>query len=153
MAMSWAGHAVRAAQREFDAKELADFRLSAPVFKRFAHATRLLAAAMAREPRFANEPLITRDISVSGDAAEMATALHKRLDAEPALAGALFAADISAREYAAFAIALFGARLAHGFVKSGAMRRVPAGIAAENVAFVEAHQAEISVLLKQLGLE
>jgi hypothetical protein len=123
------------------------------MLKRFAHATRLITAATSRDPRFEHDPLVTRDISVSGDAAEMATALQKRLDNEPALAGALFAADVSARDYAAFAIVLFGARLAHGFVKSGALRRVPPGVAAENVAFVEAHAAEISALLKQLGLE
>ena len=144
---------VQTSQRPFDAKELADYRLTTPMLKRFAHATRLIVAATSHDPRFERDPLVTRDISVSGDAAEMATALHQRLDAEPALAGALFAADVSARDYAAFAIALFGARLAHGFVKSGAMRRVPAGVATENVAFVEAHIAEISALLKQLGLE
>jgi hypothetical protein len=83
----------------------------------------------------------------------MASALEKRLDSDPALSAALFAAEISAHDYATFAIALLGARLAHGFVKSGAMRRVPAGVAADNVAFIEAHHADISALLKLLNLE
>ena len=137
----------------FDSRELSDYRLTEPVFKRFAHATRLLADAMARDPRFSREPLITREISVEGDAVEMANALRSRLDADASLSTALFAADISSREYAAFAIALFAARLASGFVKSGAMRRVPAGVATENVAFIATHEKEVAALMKQLRLE
>ncbi len=140
-------------QTRFDAKWLAEYHLTDAVFKRFAHATALLASAMRREPRFAAEPLITREISVDGDVAEMASALQQRLDTDPVLSAALFAADISAHEYAAFAIALFAARLAQGFLASGAMRRVPAGVAADNVAFVTAHEAEVAVVLKQLDLE
>ena len=139
--------------RPLSAQELRDYRLTEATFKRFSHATRVLVGAMKRDPRYDGKPLITREISVSGDVAEMATALHQRLDTDPALAAALFAADISAHEYAAFAIALFAARLAQGFLRSGAMRRVPEGVAADNVAFVTAHDEEISVLLKQLHLE
>jgi hypothetical protein len=140
-------------QDVYGAGELAAYRLSDPVFSRFAHATRLIAAAMRQDPRFETDPLFTREIAVSGDAPAMASRLKQRLDAEPALASALFAADIGAREYALFALALFAARLAQGFVKSGAMRRVPAGVATENVAFVTAREQEISSLLKTLHLE
>lgn len=141
------------AQLRFSEKELADYRLTAAVLKRFAHATNLMTSAMQRDPRFADAPLITREISVSGDAPEMATALQLRLDTEPALAAALFAADIGSHEYATFALSLFAARLAQGFLKSGAMRRVPAGVAADNVAFVNGHEREVAALLKQLNLE
>jgi hypothetical protein len=144
---------LRAPGDQFDTKTLAEYRLTEPVFKRFAHATRLLSNITHADARFEREPLITREISVSGDAPEMAAALQRRLDSEPALAAALFAADISAHEYALFAIALFAARMAAGFVKSGAMRRVPPGVAAENVAFVTAHEREITALLKQLKLD
>ena len=137
----------------FGPRELSDYRLTEPVFKRFAHATRLLATTMQRDPRFAREPLITREISVEGEAVAMATALRARLDGDASLSTALFAADISSREYAAFAIALFAARLASGFVKSGAIRRVPAGVATDNVAFITAHEKEVAALLKQLSLE
>jgi hypothetical protein len=148
----WVPHAARA-QKAFDAAELAAYRLTLPVFERFAHATRLIGKAIRADARFHNEPLITRDIWVGGDAVEMASALQRRLEVEAPLSAALFAADISSREYAAFAIALFGAHLAHGFVRSGAMRRVPPGVTADNVAFVGAHEAEIAALLKQLTLE
>jgi hypothetical protein len=137
----------------FDARQLANYRLTFPVFLRFAHATRLMAAQMQSDPRFTRDPLFNRDVSVSGDAVEMATALRTRLDNEPTLAAALFAADIGAHEYVTFALALFGARLAHGFLESGAMRLVPPGVAADNVAFVSEHLADIRVALTQLGLE
>ncbi len=137
----------------FDAKQLASYRLATPVFTRFAHATRLMSSQLRHEPRFERDPLFSRNVSVAGDAVEMATALHTRLDTDAGLASALFAADISAHEYATFALALFGARLAQGFLESGAMRRVPAGVAADNVAFVRDHLAAIRVVLTQLGLE
>ena len=140
-------------QFAFNARELAEYRLTAPALKRFGHATALIAAAMRRDSRFVDEPLITREIAVSGDAPEMAAALQKRLDTEPALSAALFAADMSAREYATFALSLFAARMAQGFLKSGAMRRVPDGAAADNVAFVTAHETEVAALLRQLHLE
>ena len=131
---------------------LAEYRLTEPVFQRFAHATRLLAKVVQADPVYTREPLITEDMMVSGEATEMADALQRRLDSAPELSTALFAADISARDYAVFAIALLGARLAHGFLRSGAMRRVPAGVASDNVAFVAAHEAEIRALLAQLNL-
>lgn len=141
------------AAQPFDAQQLASYRLTLPVFARFAHATRLLASQMRNDPRFDREPLFSRDVSVAGDAVEMATALRTRLDSDATLAAALFAADISAHEYATFALALVGARLAHGFLESGAMRRVPPGVAADNVAFVREHLAAIRTALTHLGLE
>jgi hypothetical protein len=52
-----------------------------------------------------------------------------------------------------FALAMVAARLAHGFVKTGVIRRVPDGAAAANVAFVEAHEAQITSLLADLGID
>jgi hypothetical protein len=144
---------VQPPQSAFSARELADYRLTDEVFRRFAHATRLIASATRHDARFEQQPLLTKDIVVAGDAAEMATALQSRLEGEPSVAVALFAADISSHEYATFSISMFAARLAHGFVASGAMRRVPAGVASDNVTFVGRHEREIAVLLKQLRLE
>jgi hypothetical protein len=142
-----------ATQPAFDTHELASYRLTSPVFVRFTHATRLLAARMQSDPRYEQEPLFTKDVSVAGDAAEMASALRSRLDTDPNLAGALFAADITAHEYATFALALVAARLAYGFVEAGVLRRVPAGVAADNVAFVRDNLADVRRVLTQLGLE
>jgi hypothetical protein len=140
------------AQRPIDQKELAAYRLTEPVYKRFAHAARLVTAASRKEPRLEEAPLFTKQIAVSGDAPEMAALLHARLEQEPAFRGALFAAEIDAREFTLFALALFAARLAHGFAKEGLIHVMPDSVAGRNVAFADAHQTEIGVLLAEIGV-
>jgi hypothetical protein len=142
-----------AVQRPFDQPELAAYRLTEPVYKRFAHAARLIADASRKQPRLEQSPLFTKEIAVSGDLPEMAAALQARLEQEPAFAGALFAAQIDAREFATFALVLVGAHLAHGFREAGLIHVMPGGIPADNVAFVEAHQVDIGALFAELGVE
>ena len=145
--------AAAAAQQPFDQKELAAYRLTEPVYNRFAHAARLIAAASRTDPRLKETPLFTKQVAVSGDVSEMATIVYARVEQEPAFRNALFAAEIDAREFTAFALALFAARLAHGFVKAGLIYVMPDGVAGGNVAFVEAHQGEIGALFEELGVE
>jgi hypothetical protein len=144
---------VASLQSSFTVEELAQYRLSLPVFKRFDEASRLIAAAAREDSRLAANPLFTREVSVLGDAPVMAADVERRLRNEAPLAAALRAANISAREYTTFALSLMAARLAHGFVKSGALRAVPPGVATDNVAFVEAHQAAVAAVLQTLGVE
>jgi hypothetical protein len=139
-------------QTPFTAQQLADYRLTVPVFRQFVQASRLIAAATRSDPKFERAPLFTREVAVSGDAPAAAAELEARLKGEPALADALRAAKLTAREYTTFALALLAARLAHGFVDAGVLRGVPAGVAADNVAFVEAHQAEIAAVFDELGI-
>ncbi len=141
------------AQSPGTVKELAGYRLTTAVFQRFVPASRGVAAAVIADPRLVADPPFTREVAVSGDAAEVAPALEARLTREPALAAALGAAKISPHDYATFAIVLIGARLAHGFVKSGAIRFVPPGVAADNVAFIEANEREVAQVLQLLGVE
>ena len=141
-----------AVQTTFTVEELAQYRLSLPVFKRFDRASRLIATATRDDPAFVSNPLFTREVSVLGDAAAMATELEARLKKAPALAAALRGSNITAREYTTFALALFAARLAHGFVESGALRVVPAGVATDNVAFIEAHRTDITAILQVMGV-
>ena len=140
-------------QSTFTVEELAQYRLRLSVFKQFEQASQLIAAAARTDPQLADRPLFTREVLLDGDAPVVAAQLAARLTGEPRFGEALGAAKISAEEYTRFALALFAARLAHGFVSSGALRRVPAGAPAENVAFVGAHEAEIAAVLKVLGVE
>lgn len=137
----------------YTAKEIAGYRLSRPVFERFVHASRLIVKASGDDPRLAADPLFTRDVSVLDDVVVAAQTLDTRLQKEPALRSALQASRMAPREYTTFALALFAARLAHGFVKSGAMRYVPEGVTKDNVTFIETHEREVSALLQMLGLE
>ena len=145
--------ATATAQAPLDVNELAQYRLTDPVFTRFKEASRVIAVVTREDPAFSRDPLFTREVAVSGDAPAAAAALESRLRTHPALADALRAAKLSARDYTKFALALFAARLAHGFVKAGVLRRVPPGTAAANVAFVDAHETEIRELLEQLRID
>jgi len=141
------------AQTEFGVTEIADYRLDADVFARFNRASRLIAAATQADPRFDSAPLLTKEILLSDDVLAAATELEARLRNEPALAGAFFAADLTPHEYTKFVLALAAARLAHGFVKSGVIRRVPPGVHADNVMFVDAHLADIAAVMKAIGVD
>jgi len=140
-------------QSAYTAKEIAAYRLTPLVFERFSHASRLIVKATHDDPRLAMDPLFTRDVSVLDDVVVAAGTLDARLQKEPALQYALHASRITSREYTTFALALFAARLAHGFVKSGAMRYVPEGVTKDNVAFIDTHERDVSALLQLLGLE
>ena len=141
------------AQAPLTARALAEYRLTTAVFERFVRASRNVADATARDARLTADPPFSREVTVLGDVADVAPALEARFVHEPALAAALAEAGISARDYTTFALALVGARLAHGFVKSGAMRFVPPGVATENVAFIAAHEPDVAAVLMLLGVE
>jgi hypothetical protein len=142
-----------AAQATFGVTEIADYRLRAEVFERFGRASRLIAAITRTEARFEREPLFTEEVLLSGDVLPMAVALEARLRGDPALAGAVRDANLTPQEYTKFTLALVAARLAHGFVKSGAIRAVPPGVHADNVAFVDAHLPEVQAVLRELGVD
>ena len=137
----------------YTAKEIAGYRLTAPVFLRFEQASRLVTDAIRQDPKLAENPLFTRDVTLLDDVVVAATTLDGRLRDEPSLAAALKKSGMTDREYTTFALALFAARLAHGFVQSGAMRFVPEGVARDNVAFVDSHRDAVMAVLRSLGLE
>lgn len=137
----------------YTAKEIAGYRLTAPVFQRFDRASRRLAAAIQQDARLAGNPPFTRDVALLDDVVVAAATLESRLRTEPVLAAALEKSGITVREYTTFALALVAARLAYGFVQSGAMRFVPEGVARDNVAFVETHRDAVIDVLRVLGVE
>jgi hypothetical protein len=153
--LSLAGPSVAAAQEPaaFQARDLADYRLTATSFSRVIDAGRLIAAIITREPRFTDAPLFTREVMLLGDAVEMATALESRLRGDQALAAALDTAKVTPREFTTFTFALFGAHLARGFLQSGALRFVPPGVTADNVAFVNANADAVGGLFDALRIE
>jgi hypothetical protein len=142
-----------AAQAPFQARELAEYRLTAPTFSRAIDAGRRLAPILDGEPRFTGAPLFTREVMLLGDAVEMATVLEGRLRSDRDLSTALDAAKITPREFTAFTLTLFGAHLARGFIQSGALRFVPPGVTADNVAFVNANAAAVAGFLDALHIE
>jgi hypothetical protein len=144
---------VPSAQTPFGVTEIAEYRLTADVFAQFDRASRLIASVTQGDPRFKHAPLLSEEVLLSGDVLPMAIGLDARLRSEPALVEALRTANLTSHEYTKFTLALVAARLAHGFVKSGAIRAVPPGVHADNVAFVDAHEADVDAVLRELGVE
>jgi hypothetical protein len=148
----WVTTTLGAQQTSIDVYDLADYRLTTPVFEQFQQASGRVADITRHDEAFRYAPLFTRDVALSGDAAAMAHGLTARLENHAGLSAALAAAKITPREYAKFAIALVGAHLAHEFVKAGVLQKVPAGAPTINVDFVKAHEAEVTAVLADLGV-
>ena len=140
------------AQAPIDVYELADYRLTTEVFERFLQATERIATVTREDSAFTYAPLFTKDVALSGDAVAEVKGLVARLENHPGLAAALSATNITAREYAKCALTLIVAHLAHGFLTSGVLPRVPEGAPTNNVAFVKAHEAEVASALAALGI-
>jgi hypothetical protein len=140
------------AQAPIDLYDLADYRLTAPVFEQFVQASGRIAEITRSDVAFNFAPLFTKDVALDGDVVAMATGLTARLENHTGLAAALESAKLTPREYSKFAIALVAAHLAHGFMKAGVLQRVPEGAPTNNVEFVKAHEVEINDVLAQLGI-
>jgi hypothetical protein len=140
------------AQAAIDVYELADYRLTAEVFERFVQASGRIADITRDDSTFTYAPLFTKELALSGDAVAEAASLVARLENHTALAAALETANLTPREYAKFAITLIVAHLAHGFLASGVLPRVPSGAPTINVEFVKAHEADVTATLAVLGI-
>lgn len=140
------------AQAPIDVYELADYRLTSPVFERFVQATGRVADITEHDPAFTYAPLFTKDVALSGDAVAQAAGLVARLSNHAGLAAALEAAKITPREYSKFAITLIAAHLAYNFLNTGVLKRVPSGAPTINVEFVKTHESEVAATLTSLGI-
>ena len=144
--------ALVAQQAPFEAYDLADYRLTPPVFEQFVQASGRIADITEHDPAFRYAPLFTKDVALSGDAVAEVAGLVARLEHHPALAASLDGAKITPREYAKFVITLIAARLAYGFLASGVLPRVPVGAPTINVEFVKTHEEAVTAVLASLGI-
>jgi hypothetical protein len=148
----WVTTALGAQQTSIDVNDLADYRLTMPVFEQFVKASGRVADITRHDEAFRYAPLFTKDVALSGDAPAMAQGLAARLENHTGLAAALADAKITPREYAKFALSLVGAHLAYEFVKTGVIQKVPPGAPTINVDFVKAHEADVTAVLADLGV-
>jgi hypothetical protein len=140
------------AQAPIDVYELADYRLTSETFDRFVHASARIADIMLRDASFAEAPLFTKDVALSGDAVAEAAGLMARIEHHAGLAAAIGEAKLTPREYVKFAITLVAARLAYGFLKSGVLPRVASGAPTINVEFVRTRETDVVTALASLGI-
>jgi hypothetical protein len=141
-----------AAQTPLAVDAIVDYRLTKETFARFVKASGRVGEIAREDPSFKDAPLFTRDVMLSDDAVAAVKVLEARLAQHAGLAAALAASKMTPREYATFAIALVAARLAHGFLQTGVLRRVPAGTPTVNVEFVRAHESDVLRTLAELGI-
>jgi len=139
-------------QAPLNVYDLADYRLTSEVFEHFVQASGRIAEITRQDSAFTYAPLFTKDVALDGDAVAMASGLIARLENHTGLAAALQAAKITPREYSKFALGLVAAHLAHNFLKTGALQRVPEGAPTTNVEFVKTHEVEVTAVLEQLGM-
>ncbi len=67
----------------------------------------------------------------------------------PAMNRALASAGLSAREYSKMMLAMVQASMAAGMKKGGLLKTLPKEINAENVKFIEDHEAELTAMQKE----
>jgi hypothetical protein len=67
----------------------------------------------------------------------------------PMMAG-LEAAELSPREYSKFMLSMLQAGMVAGFKKAGMMKEIPKEVPAENVKFMEEHEAELKALQQEM---
>jgi hypothetical protein len=76
--------------------------------------------------------------------------MARRIEREPDLANAIRGAGLDTREYSLLALSFFNAMFAHDMKKTGAIKELPADILPENIAFIQANEAELSAIFAQL---
>jgi hypothetical protein len=134
-----------AAEVEQEKAELRQYRLTMPKIRQMAAAT----LAFAKEVE--TDPALQQKLK-SNTEPEPRTLIDfvQRIDKEPKLSAAIKSAGLSSREYATVMLCYYPAMMAYGAKKSGAIKEVPKDILAENVALIEANEAELTRLNQEL---
>jgi hypothetical protein len=75
--------------------------------------------------------------------------MEARIREVPPLMTGLRAANLAPRDYAKFTMAALQAGMVAGLKKQGVLKEVPKDVSAENVKFIEEHEAELQALQKE----
>jgi hypothetical protein len=76
--------------------------------------------------------------------------MSRRIEREPDLASAVRTVGLTSREFSMVTLTFFNAIAAHRMKKAGAIKDVPADILPENMAFIQANEAELNQIFAQL---
>jgi hypothetical protein len=165
-----------APQADADAKEIAAYRLTMDTLKKVQVATRAMVEEMKKDPKLQKGMKLEAEIKALQQKEELTEAEQARLDALreereqletddtnlgnaqslsemearikrfPAMSNGLRQAGLSPREYATFMLAMVQAAMVAGFKKSGMLKELPKDVNAENVKFIEEHEAELKAM-------
>lgn len=112
--------------------------------------------AKLEELKGRREELSEKLAGLSMGNAESLSAMEAQIRKVPPLMAGLQSASLTPREYAKFMLAALQAGMVAGLKKQGLVKEVPKQVSAENVAFMEAHEADFKALQKEweaLGAE
>ena len=166
------------AQVDADAKEIASYRLTMESIRKLDVAMRAAFAEMEKDPKYQALRKVEEEIEAiekKEDATEADDARlealreqKEKMEAEtdlgdaktlsemeaqvrkvPAMARALASAGLSPREYSKIMLAMVPAAMAAGMKKSGLLKTLPKEVNAENVKFIEDHEAELAAMQKR----
>jgi hypothetical protein len=163
-AIVFAARATQNAQIDADMREIQEYRLSMAkvqqmndaylaFFKSLQSDPKFLALQKAREELRAleNKANLTEAVvspETSSDQQSLAD-MTRRIESQPRFAEAVKQAGLTPREFAKIQVSLMQAMFAHGFKKAGAVKELPKEVPAENVKFVEEHEAQLTAMAKQ----
>lgn len=80
------------------------------------------------------------------DSAESLDGMEASVTRSPVLSKALAEVGLAPREYVKFLMAMIQTSIAVGFKKAGMLKELPPGVTPENVAFIEANEAELRAM-------
>jgi hypothetical protein len=134
-----------AAEIDQEKAELRQYRLTMPKIRQMAAATLAFAKEIERDPALA------RQIKENPDPEPRTLAdLVAQIDRQPRLAAAIKDAGLTSREYATLTLCYYPAMFAYSAKKSGAIKELPKDILPENVALIEANEAELTRINHEL---
>ena len=133
--------------QDADTKALQQFRLTTDGLHKMEAVAQALSTTLASDAS-ARKALEDAEDASSDNAtlSDMAATFAKI----PPVAAAIKAGGMTPREFAMFEMSMLQASMAAAMIKAGAVKSAPAEIAAENVKFVQDHEAEITRLAQQL---
>lgn len=133
---------VLGADQEEDSRALAQYKLTHDNIKRLRVALRALVDLVEKSPQIAQQ--------MGGPEQETLDQAINRIESNPTFAGVLKDAGISARDYLLSSVAVVMADAVRQALKSDPKSPMPPEVPPENLAMVEAHDAEVTAVLKEL---
>jgi hypothetical protein len=165
--------------QDADTKELAAYRLSMETLEKVRVAMRVTAEEAKKDPKIQammkldaeidalekkDEPTEAesarleklreqREAMEDADAdlgdAQTLSEMEARIRAFKPMAAGLARAGLSPRDFAKFTLAFFQAGMVAAMRKSGVTKEIPPGVSAENVKFIETHEAELKAIQEE----
>jgi hypothetical protein len=134
-----------ASEIDRDKTELRQYRLTMPKIRQMAAATLAFAKEVESDPELAKKIK-----NVDEPEPKTLSDLVARIEREPRLAASIKNAGLTTREYSMLTLCYFPAMFAHSLKKEGAIKELPKDILPENLALIDANDAELTRLNQEL---